>query len=161
MRLKRRFKGRHQDLEFLHRQAGKIQELHRADLTLALEPRPVPAVQLQEVHHDPLRRLEGGRLEHRVPADHFLGLREGTVGDGHLAAGEPRPGPLGARRQAAGLHQRAVLERLLDEAAHRLFQPLRKSEKAHSCALPEGLLARRLWRRDLARRRQEPVHGLP
>ena len=80
--------------------------------------------------HERLRVGNGGftrrRLEHRVPADDFLGLGEWAVGHGQFLAGDAETDALGAAGQPAGLHQRAVLERRLDQLAHRGDQSLRR-----------------------------------
>ena len=83
-------------------------------------------VQAHEGHRGFDRLLSRLEFEYSVAADDFFGLGVRPVDHGELPAGAAHSYAAGAGAQAAGLHQRTVLERVGDELGHGVLQSLRR-----------------------------------
>src|SRR5664279_1042095 len=103
--------------------------VHRVDeqlphLAAALPARPVVQVNLQQTPGQFDRLVLGAHLDHRIPADQFLGLGERAVVGGDRTVRQRHDRALLARSQPALLDQGPVDRALRREPTHR-FEQLR------------------------------------
>src|SRR5258706_1716652 len=100
---------------------AELRPIQRAELAFHV---PLVAVDAKEALRELERRVHRRRLEHRVAADHFLGLGERTFGRGELSAVPAHALALGGRTQPGGGDEPPLARRLLHQLAHLGHQPL-------------------------------------
>src|SRR2546422_1888048 len=106
------------------RPTSRREERDGANLALAFPRRPVLGVQAHESDRCFDRFLSRLKFEYGVAAHDFLGLGERPVDHRQVPSDAAHPYAGGAGAEAAGLDQRAVLERVCDELGHGVLQRL-------------------------------------